>query len=86
MAGHGRTGTMLACLLVEVEGLAPDEAIKQARQRYCSRVVESEAQIETVYRYAGLEPPKGGGIKGSKEFSPKGGIIDQAKSIIPWGW
>lgn len=49
-AGLGRTGTMLACYLVN-EGTGPDEAIELVR-RSRPGSVESLEQEEAVYRYA----------------------------------
>jgi len=47
MGGHGRTGTMLACLLV-AQGVFPGQAIKRVRADHCSHAVESEKQVEFV--------------------------------------
>lgn len=58
LGAHGRTGTFLACLLVEVEGLDPKTAIEEVRERHCKKAVESQKQIDMVYAYAGMEPPK----------------------------
>ncbi len=44
MGGHGRTGTALASMLVEVEGMSPKDAIAKVRQSYCSHAVESQSQ------------------------------------------
>ena len=41
--GHGRTGTMLACLLV-IQGLDADTAMKQVNDRYCVQAIESFSQ------------------------------------------
>ncbi len=50
-AGHGRTGTLLACLIGRIEHLESKEAIKEARARYCRTAVESQAQDRTVEEY-----------------------------------
>ncbi len=49
-AGHGRTGTMLACFLVS-RGLGPEEAVAEVR---CTRPgsIESDEQEETVRDWA----------------------------------
>lgn len=51
--GHGRTGTILACLLIEAEGLDPKDAINAVRERYCDEAVESLSQVTTIYAFAG---------------------------------
>jgi hypothetical protein len=53
MAGHGRTGTFLACLIGQVEELSPKKAIKTVRKRYCKKAVECEKQTIMVYKYLG---------------------------------
>lgn len=50
-AGHGRTGTLLACLIGRVEHLDYRIAIIEARKRYCGHAVESMAQEQTVKEY-----------------------------------
>lgn len=50
-AGHGRTGTLLACLIGRLEHLDYREAIAQARSRYCSHAVETQSQEQTVKEY-----------------------------------
>jgi len=52
LLGHGRTGTLLACLLVDIEGLAPDAAISEVRHRHCEHAVEFEEQEELVRSYS----------------------------------
>jgi hypothetical protein len=42
LLGHGRTGTLLARLLVDIEELPPDAAISELLRRYCSYAVEYE--------------------------------------------
>ncbi len=49
--GHGRTGTVLACLLIELEHLGPDSAIKTIRDRYCEFAVETPEQEQLVAIY-----------------------------------
>lgn len=55
--GHGRTGTLLAVLLVEVEKLSPADAIEAVRKRYCGECIESKAQAQFVYEWAGERMP-----------------------------
>lgn len=47
MGGHGRTGTVLACLLV-LQGIGPRRAIGQVRSAYCEEAIESRRQIELI--------------------------------------
>jgi protein-tyrosine phosphatase len=51
--GHGRTGTLLALIIGEVEGLNAPEAIKAIRTRYCDKAVETYDQVEGIARYLG---------------------------------
>ena len=51
LLGHGRTGTLLACLLVDIEELLPDAAILELRRRYCSYAVEYDIQRDLVCRF-----------------------------------
>jgi hypothetical protein len=44
MGGHGRTGSVLAALLVG-QGLTPEAAIRRVWRRYCQEAIESQQQI-----------------------------------------
>ncbi|MDP2720073.1 MAG: hypothetical protein Q8P44_09690, partial [Dehalococcoidia bacterium] len=57
-AGHGRTGSLLACLIGRKEHLTGDRAILVARERYCKHAVETALQKTAVCDY--LERYKGG--------------------------
>lgn len=46
VGGHGRTGTALSSVLVEVCGTTPKDAVKYVRDNYCKEAVESESQVE----------------------------------------
>jgi len=48
-ASHGRTGTLLACLLVEL-GMEAHAAIRKVRKEHCDEAVESMDQIKFVER------------------------------------
>jgi hypothetical protein len=51
MGGHGRTGTMLALLLV-LQGVKPGTAIERVRTTYCDEAIEGNKQIDLiVYGY-----------------------------------
>ncbi|KKK87023.1 hypothetical protein LCGC14_2757390 [marine sediment metagenome] len=52
MAGHGRTGTLLASLIAKVEHLDGVTALREARWRYCSYACETRDQREAVINYA----------------------------------
>lgn len=58
MAGHGRTGTLLASLiaLLESDEQTPDP-IAAVRQRYCRFSVETLEQTEAVFALRGKELP-----------------------------
>lgn len=47
MGGHGRTGTMLACLLA-AQGVAPGTALKRVRAEHCDKAIENQKQGEYV--------------------------------------
>lgn len=51
-AGHGRTGSLLACIIAQVEHVSGDEAIRQVRSRYCSHAVEHTSQESMVKSFA----------------------------------
>lgn len=50
-AGHGRTGTMLAGLLVG-QGVEPLEAMRRVRRDHCVESIETDAQVQFVVRFA----------------------------------
>ena len=50
MSGCGRTGTMLACYLVAMEGYSADVAIAETRRRR-SGSIETSKQIEAVHAF-----------------------------------
>ncbi|MDP2727034.1 MAG: hypothetical protein Q8P59_05785 [Dehalococcoidia bacterium] len=50
-AGHGRTGTLLACLIARVEHLRADTAIREVRRRYCKHAIEHQAQEKAITEY-----------------------------------
>lgn len=64
IGGHGRTGTLFAALLKEVEGEV--DAITKIRSIYCKRAVESDSQIAFLHDHFGISK-----VKGSKaHFAP----------------
>jgi protein-tyrosine phosphatase len=50
-AGHGRTGTLLACLIARVEHLSARVAIAEVRRRYCWLAIENLSQERAVETY-----------------------------------
>lgn len=50
MGGHGRTGTMLALLLV-AQGMPPGSAIARVRKHHCSKGIENEKQGRYVAEF-----------------------------------
>ena len=50
-AGHGRTGTVAAAVLVHM-GLKPDEAVAYLKANYCTHVCEAASQCQLVEEYA----------------------------------
>ncbi len=58
--GHGRTGTLLACLLVELEGMGAAQAVTAVRSRHCECAVEFAAQERLVKRFASSHIVKNG--------------------------
>jgi hypothetical protein len=51
VGGHGRTGTVLACMAV-LAGVPPEQAVSWVRERYCPRAVQEPAQQYWVERFA----------------------------------
>lgn len=71
-AGHGRTGTMLASMMVAVGGWGAKESVEFLRGNYCKNVVETEAQClhlqELDYIYNNVEPTEANAIEPSYSF------------------
>ncbi len=57
LGGHGRTGTLLAALIANIEGCGATEAILAVRQRYCEHAIETPAQIGLIFEACGEPPP-----------------------------
>lgn len=51
IGGHGRTGTVLACLICKLEGITPNEAIYRVWSEYCKKAIENKNQINMVFDY-----------------------------------
>lgn len=88
MGGHGRTGTMLASLIAVLETAeeTPDP-IAAARERHCSRAVETLAQCEGIFALRGQAVPE----KYRKEFYrppilPIGGLGLTGLGPKGWDW
>ena len=50
IGGHGRTGTLVAAVLVG-QGMAADEAIAYVKREYCDKAIETQNQQWLVYEY-----------------------------------
>lgn len=75
IGGHGRTGTVLAALVAQINKEA--DAISWVRENYCKKAVESKAQIAflvTNYNVATAKPAKGEPLKADPSFT-KGGKV-----------
>ncbi|KKN86813.1 hypothetical protein LCGC14_0263720 [marine sediment metagenome] len=57
MGAHGRTGTVVAGILIKMEGLSAAKAITETRLRHCDEAIETFAQQRLIYTYAGEEIP-----------------------------
>ena len=51
IGGHGRTGTVLACMAV-LAGIAPPDAVSWVRDNYCQRAVQEPSQAYWMARFA----------------------------------
>ncbi|MDP2916747.1 MAG: hypothetical protein Q8O16_02325 [Dehalococcoidia bacterium] len=51
LQGHGRSGTLLACLLARVEHLSAARAVEEVHWRYCQHAVETQSQQKAVEEY-----------------------------------
>lgn len=54
IGGHGRTGTVLAALVLVMTG--NKDAIQYVRENYCKKAVESQAQVHFLQTHFGLNP------------------------------
>lgn len=62
MGGHGRTGTLWACVLGKMENLSAHRAILELRDRYCEKAVESKTQAELIAYYLHSDPITAGNL------------------------
>jgi len=51
IGGHGRTGTVLACMAV-LAGVPANEAVRWVRNQYCERAVQEPSQEYWMERFA----------------------------------
>ncbi len=58
LGAHGRTGTLIACLIGQVEHVGAAKAILAVRARLCEKCVECYEQVAIVYKILGERPPK----------------------------
>jgi len=59
---HGRTGTLLAGILVN-QGIDPESAINRVREDYCDQAIETKIQEKLIHTYGMKCLSKNGGIK-----------------------
>lgn len=61
MGGHGRTGTLLGCMLVQKHNMTAENAIKWVHKNYCTQAIEGEQQEWFIDYYRsmikGIEVP-----------------------------
>lgn len=77
IGGHGRTGLFFAALVKQMTGEV--DAISYVRKHYCSKAVETAAQVRWLHEHFGIQPAAGAKeVTGSK---PKG----KAKAVEPSG-
>lgn len=79
IGGHGRTGTVLSAIVVQLMG--EKDAIQWVRKQYCDRAVETSAQIQFLVKHYGVSK-----VEGSKDFvsyaeSP---IYDGRSGVVPY--
>jgi len=55
--GHGRTGTFLALLFIEIENITADEAMKAVWTRHCEQAIETYIQRKFIYEFNGERAP-----------------------------
>jgi hypothetical protein len=51
IGGHGRTGTVLACMAI-LAGVPADDAVEWVRSTYCRRAVQEPSQQYWIERYS----------------------------------
>lgn len=58
MGGHGRTGTLAACVMLSRNpSVGANDAIKYIRAAYCKEAIESHEQVTRIYEMTGETPP-----------------------------
>ena len=57
IGAHGRTGTFLAAMMIELEECSAKEAIDEVRSRYCNSAIESWEQESMLYKMTGEKAP-----------------------------
>jgi len=48
VGGHGRTGTLLACIIAYLEGCNTSKAITRVHTRHCKKAIESKSQVNLI--------------------------------------
>jgi hypothetical protein len=49
--GHGRTGTLLACIMIKILGISGNEAIDKVHKDYCQHAIETSKQEAIIREY-----------------------------------
>lgn len=72
IGGHGRTGTLAAALLLHrhPDKLKANHAIEFVRDIYCDWAIESQAQVDILYKFTGDVPPPPAKSKSTKWTPP----------------
>lgn len=53
MGGHGRTGTLLACLIAQMEHVGSVAATEAVHARYCTHAIETDKQRDFIRKFCG---------------------------------
>lgn len=80
IGGHGRSGLVLSVLVKKMMGI--DDAITYVRKNYCKKVVESQEQINWLYKHYGITK-----VKPSKQsYANNNTYTSWSKSSYTNGW
>ena len=87
IGAHGRTGTLLAGLLVNMQNLKAEAAMDKVKEDYCDRAIETYKQEGMIYALTGEKQPapKYTTYTGSGAYSYKSGTEYAASDRAMWG-
>jgi len=82
MGSHGRTGTLLTCIIAKLEGMDAETATRAARKRHCKDAVEGTKQHNAIRRYLG-EPEEEYAFYAAKDpaHKDKGGTVNATAAV-----